>query len=223
MQSKTELLTPECAYHLYNRTNGSEKLFLSEENYRYFLQKYLEYISPVADTFCYCLMPNHFHFLIRIKQEEELVEYFNTAQNQSATHRGFKTLDGLARQASFSKLISQQFSHFFNGYTQAFNKQNNRKGSLFMHPFKRKRVNDTDYLKKLVQYIHYNPIDAQLCAKPQNWPYSSYPILLAESPTFLKREETIQWFEDEKNFRYFHSAARKFDESPLRSRLGFSV
>lgn len=34
--------------------------------------KYKIYIGPIADTYAFCLMPNHFHFLIKIKSEEEL-------------------------------------------------------------------------------------------------------------------------------------------------------
>lgn len=76
MINKQAILKPENTYHVYNRANGNEKLFLSDENYCYFLKKYDEYIYPIADTFCYCLMPNHFHFLIRIKEESVLKNFF---------------------------------------------------------------------------------------------------------------------------------------------------
>ena len=65
-------LSSENYYHIYNHTNGSDNLFLNSENYRYFLQRYATFISPIADTFAYCLMPNHIHFLIRIKSELDL-------------------------------------------------------------------------------------------------------------------------------------------------------
>ncbi len=54
-------------YHIYNRGNGKEKIFFSEENYYYFLRRYEKYICNYVDTFAYCLLPNHFHLLIRIK------------------------------------------------------------------------------------------------------------------------------------------------------------
>jgi putative transposase len=54
-------------YHLYNRGNGNEKIFFNEENYFYFLRQYEKYLSDVVDTFAYCLLPNHFHLLGRIK------------------------------------------------------------------------------------------------------------------------------------------------------------
>ena len=65
-------LEPDAFFHVFNRANGSELLFSSQENYQYFLKRYKHFIPSIAETYCYCLMPNHFHFLIKIKSEEEL-------------------------------------------------------------------------------------------------------------------------------------------------------
>lgn len=55
-------------YHFYNRSNNEELLFKSEENYVYFLEKYRYYLGPLFSTLAYCLMPTHFHFLVKIKE-----------------------------------------------------------------------------------------------------------------------------------------------------------
>ena len=52
-------------YHIYNRSNNNEKLFYSEGNYLFFLKKYRK-LTVYSDTFAYCLMPTHFHFLVKI-------------------------------------------------------------------------------------------------------------------------------------------------------------
>jgi putative transposase len=205
MQNKKEQLIPEHYYHVYNRANGNELLFLNDENYRFFLQKYFDYISPIANTFCYCLMSNHFHFLIQIKAEYELELFFNQKASSSKTYKEFKTLDLPARQHAISKLLTQQFSHLFNGYTQAFNKQNNRMGSLFMHPYKRKLITKTSYLYKLVHYIHYNPIEAKCCNKPEEWKYSSYHAIITDSNISINKQAVIEWFDDLENFKYIHA------------------
>jgi REP element-mobilizing transposase RayT len=189
VQNKIEILIPETNYHVYNRANGSERLFHSNENYRFFLQKYQEYIEPIADTFCYCLMPNHFHFLVRIKSEATL---------QPLT--GFETLSGVA----VAGFLSKQFSNLFNSYTQAFNKQHGRKGALFMRPFKRITVNDELYRLKLVHYIHYNPLESNLCSHLAEWPHSSYRTILLGEKTFLESDELIEWFGDKENFIQVH-------------------
>ena len=199
MEDKKAVLIPDGSYHVYNRANGNECLFLSDKNYNYFLQKYIQFISPIADTFCYCLMPNHFHFLIRIKSEESLNNTFKVAENK--TFKVSENLEGL---------ISKQFSNFFNAYAKAFNKQQNRKGNLFMHTFKRKRITDEKYLRKLVHYIHYNPKEAGLVSKIEEWKFSSYNAILdlegfENLPgLILLKEEVLDWFEDKENFFYCH-------------------
>jgi hypothetical protein len=57
-------LEPNNKYHIFNQAVGSEKLFRNDDNYIYFLKKFGQYISPIATTFCYVLIPNHFHFWV---------------------------------------------------------------------------------------------------------------------------------------------------------------
>ncbi len=192
MKFKTAPLEPDCIYHIYNRANGNEKIFLSDENYKFFLAQYAKYISPYADIFSYCLMPNHFHFLIRVKGLEELNSAF------SINLPGFQNLEG------FSPLLSKQFSNFFNSYAKAFNKQNRRRGSLFIKPFKRIQVTDEAYLKNLVCYIHQNPVEAGLADNPANWRFSSYNAFFSNRKTLIRRDEVLEAFNDLDNFVYCH-------------------
>ena|SRR6218665_1833575 len=202
MINKTELLKPGNIYHVYNRANGSEKLFISDENYRFFMEKYIHHISPVADTFCYCLMPKHFHFLVRIKSEEDL-KVNATFPETSQTFPKFGTLEKFEPQTE--KLLSKCFSNLFSSYTQAFNKQQNRKGSLFMKNFKRKHVNDMGYLRQLVIYIHQNPVAAEISKSPEDWPHSSYRNIISDETAPPEKDELIGWFEDKENFLSSHS------------------
>ena len=63
-------LIPNNVYHIFNHANGFENIFVSGENYRFFLEKYKNHISPIAETYAYCLMPNHFHFVLRIRNRK---------------------------------------------------------------------------------------------------------------------------------------------------------
>jgi len=63
-------------YHIYNHGVGNRDLFLEADNYEYFLSQWDKYISPVADMYAWVLMKNHFHVLVRIKNESEIVEAF---------------------------------------------------------------------------------------------------------------------------------------------------
>ncbi len=193
MENYTELLSPDNFYHIYNRSNGNEKLFFSLENYIYFLEKYKQYIHPFVDTYCYCLMPNHFHLLVKVK----------SSPNLSLDLTGFKNLSGLTEFSPNS--ISRQFSNLFNSYSKAINKQEGRKGNLFIRPFKRKKIDSMIYLSKLVHYIHHNPVEAGLCNRPEDYKFSSYSSLISNSKTLLKREEILSWFEDLENFKFVHN------------------
>lgn len=59
-------------------------------------------------------------------------------------------------------------------YTKAINRRYNRVGSLFQGRFQAIRVDQEDYLAYLVQYIHLNPVKAQLVTHPEEWEFSSY-------------------------------------------------
>lgn len=102
------LLEPCQMYHIWTHANGDENLFRDEENYTYFLERYSYYILPVADTFAYCMMPNHLHLMVRVKEEEEVLEFLRVKKsNPNPNLKGFENLGG------FSRVISQQFSNLF--------------------------------------------------------------------------------------------------------------
>ena len=118
-------------YHVYNQGNNGELLFLNGMNYQFFLDKYYHYIPPIADTFCNCLLPNH--FLIRIKELDIIEKY-----------------DGLKKNLRGEYDLSKPFSNLFNSYSKSFNKLYKRRGKLFSQPFRRKVVKTEEYFTTLV-------------------------------------------------------------------------
>jgi putative transposase len=88
LMSKHKIVYPEAVYHLTHRAPGKEPLFLEESDYL----RMLSLIKEVSQKFkwkifCFCLMPNHLHLLIRIKESnlskgaknifERYAQYFN--------------------------------------------------------------------------------------------------------------------------------------------------
>ncbi|MNR01535.1 hypothetical protein D3C85_1173410 [compost metagenome] len=102
------------------------------------------------------------------------------------------------------KIVTQAFSNFFNSYAKAFNKQNKRTGSLFEKHFKRIKLNDENYLKQLIIYIHLNP-KHHLDLKFEDYKYSSYQSYLSDKETKIKRELIINLFEGIENFVFCHN------------------
>src|SRR6185312_11329462 len=209
-------------YHVYNRTNNMEKLFLTDENRLYFLKRYKEIISPFADTFCWNLLPNHFHLLIRIKSEKLVIGHLQNkaVENLTITERKFLRIANLARvgnpeekvgnpetnlpkvgnpeenpeEITFSQLIEQTFKRFFQSYALAFNKQHNRKGNLFYKPFKRVRIKkDAQFTVALIN-IHVNAGKHGLVKNFASHKWSSWHTITSENPTSLLRDEVINWF-----------------------------
>jgi REP element-mobilizing transposase RayT len=187
-------------YHIFNQAVGSEKLFRNDENYIYFLKKFNEYITPIASTFSYVLIPNHFHFLIEIKDRKELYESYRILESK-------KELPKVKPETEldFEKFVMQQFSNFFNCYTKSFNKKHNRKGALFIDYLRRTLISDEEYLRNIVLYIHQNPIHHKMYNRLEDSKYSSYNSILSEKPTLLEREEVINWFGDLENFIFMHT------------------
>lgn len=143
-------------------------------------------------------MPNHLHLMVRVRNEKEVLNYICRKKEPPLTLQGFKTLGG------FSNTISRQFSHLFNGYTQAYNKQYERKGSLFIPNFKRKLVKEEIYFTRLVAYIHNNPVKHGFAQNLFDWPHSSIHAYLNQKPTRLNRMFLQDWFGDRDALLKFH-------------------
>ncbi|WP_255515580.1 hypothetical protein [Flavobacterium sp. ZT3R18] len=170
---------------------------MENENYYHFLRLYAKYIEPVAETFAWCLLKNHFHILVRIKEKSEI----NNGELSYSTTEKPKVIDP-----------SRQFSHLFNAYTQAINKRYNRTGSLFETTFERKLVTSETYFQKLIYYIHNNPVHHGFVNQMSLYPWSSYETVISSKPTKLKREEVIEIFGDINNFIQYHEEQQNLNE-----------
>ncbi|PKF72425.1 transposase [Chryseobacterium sp. PMSZPI] len=189
-------------YHIYNRGINGENIFKSERNYLFFLNKVSEFLIPVCDVYAYCLMPNHFHLLVRIKSDSELS---NIAKVQNLV----KAMD--AGLHSPQNIFSKQFSRVFNSYSQAFNKENKRHGALIESPFKRKLILSDKYLMNVIIYIHQNPQNHFLIHEFSKYNFSSYQSILSTSKTVLKRDEVIELFDGKENFIMSHQKSVDFE------------
>ncbi|MCY1522270.1 hypothetical protein D9M68_571150 [compost metagenome] len=173
----TTPLENNCFYHVYNRGNNREVLFKKAVDYLHFISLLKKYILPIADIYAYCLLPNHFHLMIKIKEMNDVGRIQKPEQN---------------------------FSNCFNSYARTFNLKNNRTGKLFQERFKRKKIESESYLTEVIYYIHANPQKHGILEDFRIYPYSSYGIMLYSKETALKREEVFQWFNGRDWFEEYH-------------------
>ncbi|AGC77173.1 hypothetical protein LX97_01913 [Nonlabens dokdonensis] len=163
-------------YHIFNQANGMIDIFKESRNYPFFIDKMEKHLTPVCEIIAFCLMKNHFHLVIKTKQEiEELKK-------------------------------SRAFANLFIGYAKAYNKVYNRSGSLFKKPFKRKLIESEVYLKNVILYVHCNPVKDGFVEDSISFPWSSYHEIIDDVKTFVDREFVLELFDDSTNFVAAHKA-----------------
>jgi len=161
-------------FHVYNHAIGSELLFREGENYLFFLQKFSRFLDPYVSLYSYCLLPNHFHLLIKVSSKFS------------------------------SREVSEQFRKFLISYSKAFNKYFARRGTLFERHLKRVHVTSDEYLIWLIFYLHRNPVHHRYSTDFRTYPWSSYQSLLSNKNTDLKRAEILDLFSGKNEFISFH-------------------
>src|SRR5436190_1941818 len=110
-------------YHIYNRGNNQQTIFYTEENYIYFLRKCHRYLKPVSEILAWCLMTNHFHFLIEVTE---------------------KSLSPIRSGGIIMPAITNGFRLLQSSYAKGINKQQERTGNLFQQKTKAKLVSSEE-------------------------------------------------------------------------------
>lgn len=190
MKIREDILETDYLYHIFNRGVNSNLIFFNKENMSFFLKKTERYVLPFFEIYGYCLMPNHFHFILRPKSNILISSKVNTS------------IKGLHCEES---VYSKSLARLFSSYTQAFNKVYSRSGPLLESPFKRIRIGSEEYLRNLIIYIHQNPKDFQ------NYKFSSYKAVISNVETSISRNEILALFDDKENFISCHQ--KKIDRS----------
>ena len=185
-------------YHIFNRGINRQPIFFREANYLYFLHLLEKYLTPYVSVLAYCLLPNHFHLVIKVKGEIRL----------PAWQEGIPSLskDGIhiTDDTQIGKWVSHQFRRMFITYSMAINKQENRSGSLFDKNFKRLEITENEYLKYVVYYTHFNAEKHCLLEDFRKYKYSSFGALTSLKTTKIDRDLVYEIFEGKDGFEEYH-------------------
>ncbi len=173
-------------YHIYNQGNDRQKIFYERKNYLFFLQKMKDYLLPFCDVMAWCLMPNHFHWMVYVRETE-----VDCAGNRGAT------LSRTPTGTPISSNLNQAIGIMLSSYTRAINIQQNRTGSLFRQKTKAECITkpqgispscynlgfatsiridqpEKEYPQVCFNYIHQNPVKKGLVKNPEDWEFSSF-------------------------------------------------
>ena len=196
-----------CYYHIYNRGVGKADIFWSKKDYAKLLEKYFYYLFISVNTYSYCLLKNHFHFLIRVRTISEQERMFESVKENYSTGSFYGD-----NYSEFNPLsVSTQFRHLFNSYTRFINTKLGRSGTLFEGTFKRIRINDEDHFNHMVCYIHRNPIHHRITKNYREYPYSSYKYFVSDidDDTFLDQHKVLSNFGGIRNFIEAHDEFKR--------------
>jgi putative transposase len=165
-------------YHIYNQGNNRQPIFFSRENYLYFLKKMKEYLLPYVDILAWCLMPNHFHWMVYVREADAVITDGVTPSHPVSNAR--------------KRTLNESIGIMLRSYTRAINKQETRNGALFREATKAVCVTKTDgitpsfyrtsinvhrieeeYPQQCFNYIHNNPVSVGLVESATAWEFSS--------------------------------------------------
>jgi len=177
-------------FHIFNRGNNGQQVFFTEENFKYFLRLFYQFMFPYVELLAYSLMPNHFHFLIKTKNSIFLLK------------------DGIPsytdNEVEIGKVVSNQFRRYFITYSMAINNQEKKTGSLFSKNFKRLEIEDEEYLRYVTFYIHINPQKHGWIEDFRKYRYSSWSAFNSNKTTHLNRSLLIELFGGHDEFQNYH-------------------
>lgn len=174
-------------YHVFNRGNNSQTIFFCNENYWNFMEKMEEYIKPFASILAWCLMPNHFHILLKVEKAELGWGPDKLAQNK---------WPGTAIGTKANRTLNKSIAILLRLYTRSVNSEDQKQGPLFHQRTKaiclskpefapvyfqnhfgligKSPPKEKDYPSICFNYIHFNPVTGKQVDKPEDWEFSSW-------------------------------------------------
>lgn len=81
---------------------------------------------------------------------------------------------------SSTQPLSAPMHRIASRYASYFNRTHERRGYLFQDRFKAILTQEELYLKRLVRYVHLNPVRAMLVDKPSSYKWSSHNVYLGK-------------------------------------------
>jgi putative transposase len=181
-------------YHLVFESIDGLFLFRNHENRIFFLQKFLFFFRPVLTCWSYCLLDNHAHFIVHIKNallfRQSLIEIPDTTRTVAM----MKFLSNPEDEFTVDELIERQANRFMVSYANSYNKVYSRRGGLFQSPFRRSTIQEDGHLQQAIIYVHANAQKHGLITDYRNHLYSSYHEIINGASSIIDVPAVINFF-----------------------------
>ena len=193
MKKASSKLKYDTVYHIYNSGIDSCPLFK-----KYRLRSVLSAYSKYIDNCRYLRLvfdEQSLSFLIKTRKEGNI-----------KTLKELKLLENKVGYLDEEKkpTPSRQFAHLFNSYANYFNIKYKRRGALFISPFKRKVIDNREYFKSCLIYIHQNPIKHGFVTNIQDYQYTSFHSYFRDEKGFVNTKTVLDLFDSLKDFEKSH-------------------
>ena len=153
MPSRKLVLQEWIFYHVYNRGFGKETIYFEYKDYKRFVENMVRYKDEFdgIQIYAWCLIPNHFHMLLK------------------STKSGLEISD-------FMRKLQQSYAMYFKIKYKSLSPDLNllKLPQLFEWRFKAKMIDNEDYLDNVANYIVFNPIKHKIVEKIEDWDWTSY-------------------------------------------------
>lgn len=159
-------------YHVMIRGINYQRIFEDDEDQEKYLQLLQIYRKRCGFAlYGYCLMGNHVHLLIKEAARPSVI-----------------TVQGEDVEAGPGEPLEIVLKRIGVAYVRYFNQKYKRVGHLYQDRFRSEPVEDDAYLLMALRYIHRNPVKARICAKPEDYPDSSYRAYLGGNDALTDTE-----------------------------------
>lgn len=199
-------------YHIFNRGSNKQIIFFNIENEEYFLRLLNKFLSGYVHFLAYCLIPNHFHIILKVKEEID-IKNIDTSGNLSHSLKNDSSSCVITDENEIGKLVVKQLKRLFITYSMSINNQEKRTGNLFDPKYKRLEIINQDYLEYAIFYTHYNPEKHGITNDFKDYRYSSYNAILSSSATNIDRKLVLELFGGKNEFINYHQIVHDERES----------
>lgn len=194
-------------YHIYNRENNKQPIFLDDRDWTRFLFLVLYFQSNVVNFPQVGRLVSNFvkHSVFDIGEDEV----------RKLLKNRYVELTGFALMPNHFHLIvcelkengiSRYMQRIQNAYTKYFNTKYKKSGHLFQGPFQIKHIEDNEQLLHLSAYIHRNPREIkQWKNKESDYSWSSFQDYIKKNRwnDLLRHQIITEQFSDSKEYNEF--------------------